>query len=582
MSYTAALVTGLCTVVLLTVLPLTLLSDPRSSEVKATALADVGLLQNHLQSETLRLRTGMSGNYDNLMATLGELRLRTELLTVKASESDYPEDDLIAGKMAEYSQKLTRLAAHVEDFSTHNTSAVRAIRSLASRLEKVKPDSAPSSAAERACAEIEARCQQALTFQALWTTDQSLTNRNQRQSSALTHSLLVSDEMRMLEREVNIAIDDRLKADALIRSIQEICREGNLSQEVNNHIERIQLAEVQRGERAFLIQSVCFLLAIVICVLLCVFGWRQSATLREKMESGRKADELRRHLEQNLESARRLESIGQLAAGIAHEINTPTQYVGDNTRFLKDSFVEIAPLLTKASELAKAVRAGGESTQLASELSSAIDDADLKFLEEEIPRAIEQSLSGIGVVRKIVQSIKEFSHPSREGMTFLDLNRAIESTITVASNEWKYVAEIETEFDPELPEVACLPGEINQVVLNLIVNAAHAIADVVGDSGKSKGIITISTRHDGESVEIRISDTGAGIPEGVREKIFDPFFTTKEVGKGTGQGLSIAHTVIVSKHSGTLEFETEIGKGTTFVIRWPLNQEVSVVELMAA
>jgi signal transduction histidine kinase len=151
----------------------------------------------------------------------------------------------------------------------------------------------------------------------------------------------------------------------------------------------------------------------------------------------------------------------------------------------------------------------------------------------------------------------------------LDLNHAIESTIAVASNEWKNVANLETEFDPSLPLVSCLPGEFNQVILNLILNAAHAIADVVGKGGSEKGTIRVQTRNCPEWVEIRIQDTGAGIPEKVQGRIFDPFFTTKEVGQGTGQGLAIARSVVVDKHAGSIHFETEEGKGTTFIIRLP-------------
>jgi signal transduction histidine kinase len=178
--------------------------------------------------------------------------------------------------------------------------------------------------------------------------------------------------------------------------------------------------------------------------------------------------------------------------------------------------------------------------------------------------------------------MKDFSHPGPQAMTPVDLNRAIESTITVASNEWKYVAEVETELDPELPPVPCLPGELNQVVLNLIVNGAHAIADVVGDGSAGKGVIKVSTRCDGEFAEIRIADTGTGIPVEARNKIFDPFFTTKEVGKGTGQGLSIAHDVVVHRHKGRISFDTELGRGTTFVIRLPLSTTKAKAEEVAA
>ncbi|MEM7307894.1 MAG: DAHL domain-containing protein [Planctomycetota bacterium] len=288
-----------------------------------------------------------------------------------------------------------------------------------------------------------------------------------------------------------------------------------------------------------------------------------------------------RRVELELQQAQKLESIGRLAAGIAHEINTPTQFVGDNTSFLRETFEELMPLLRKADRLADSVRAGDGPEALAEELKAEAEEVDLDYLCSEIPRSIEQSLGGIDRVRKIVQSMKEFSHPGVEAMTCIDLNRAIESTITVASNEWKYVAEVETDYDPALPSVPCLPGEFNQVVLNMIVNASHAIADVVGEEGP-RGTIRISTRRDGDGVEVRISDTGTGIPESARAKIFDPFFTTKGVGRGTGQGLAIAHGVVVQKHNGALDFETELGKGTTFIIRLPLEQPTEELAEAAA
>jgi signal transduction histidine kinase len=165
--------------------------------------------------------------------------------------------------------------------------------------------------------------------------------------------------------------------------------------------------------------------------------------------------------------------------------------------------------------------------------------------------------------------MKEFSHPARE-KTATDLNRAIQSTITVASNEWKYVADIEMDLDTNLPPVHCSPAEFNQVVLNIVVNAAHAIGDVVGDGGKGKGKIRVRTRADGEWAVIEISDTGAGMPPHVQQRIFEPFFTTKEVGKGTGQGLAIAHNVIVDKHGGIIKVASAPAKGTTFTIRLPI------------
>ncbi|HEX5445738.1 MAG TPA: ATP-binding protein, partial [Pirellulales bacterium] len=204
-------------------------------------------------------------------------------------------------------------------------------------------------------------------------------------------------------------------------------------------------------------------------------------------------------------------------------------------------------------------------------LARMAEAADLDYLVEEIPKAIEQSLEGVERVAGIVRAMKEFAHPGTPEKTPVDLNRAIQSTITVARNEWKYVADVVTELDHDLPPVPCLPGEINQVVLNLVVNSAHAIGDMVAAGRMARGEIRVSTRLDGEWTEIRVADNGAGIPLEIHSKIFDPFFSTKGVGKGTGQGLAIAHSVVRDKHGGEIRFESETGKGTTFIIRLPMN-----------
>ena len=174
----------------------------------------------------------------------------------------------------------------------------------------------------------------------------------------------------------------------------------------------------------------------------------------------------------------------------------------------------------------------------------------------------------------IVSAMKEFSHPGSQERRAIDLNRAIETTVTISRNEWKYVAEVHTQLDPNLPLVPCLAGEINQVLLNLVVNAAHAIADIAAQGRPGMGTITLSSRRDGDWVEISVADTGTGIPENIREKVFDPFFTTKELGKGTGQGLMLAHSVVVKKHGGSIWLDSEVGKGTTFFVRLPLSVAV--------
>ena len=278
----------------------------------------------------------------------------------------------------------------------------------------------------------------------------------------------------------------------------------------------------------------------------------------------------RLELEEQLRQAHKLESIGQLAAGIAHEINTPTQYIGDNVGFLKSSFQDLTLLLKSYERLLAAAQAGSVTTETVDEISAAVGKSDAGYLLEEIPKAIDQTLDGIARVSSLVGAMKDFSHPGTKEKVAIDLNRAIDSTITVARNEWKYVADLETEYDPALQQVYCLPGEFNQVILILIVNAAHAIADLIAKGGPEKGKITVQTRKCTDWNEVRIQDTGGGIPASIRTRIFDPFFTTKEIGKGTGQGLAIARSVIVGKHGGTIHFETEEGKGTTFIIRLPL------------
>jgi signal transduction histidine kinase/uncharacterized membrane protein affecting hemolysin expression len=277
-----------------------------------------------------------------------------------------------------------------------------------------------------------------------------------------------------------------------------------------------------------------------------------------------------KRLESQLRQAQKLEAIGQLAAGIAHEINTPIQFIGDNTKFLEDCYADVGQMIHLCLKIQKESAAGVPSSETIAELNRLAKSGDLPILVDEIARAIADCLEGVRRVAKIVQAMKEFSHPSTVEKHAVDINRAIETTITVARNEWKYVAEVRTDLDSALPFVPCLAGEFNQVILNLLINAAHAIADVVGKGGDQKGTITVSTKRDGEWAEIRIHDTGKGIPDEIRTRVFEPFFTTKALGKGTGQGLALAHAVIVTNHGGEIWFDGEVGKGTTFFVRLPL------------
>jgi signal transduction histidine kinase len=290
----------------------------------------------------------------------------------------------------------------------------------------------------------------------------------------------------------------------------------------------------------------------------------------ERTELEKALEELRLTQAQLLQ-AQKLESIGQLAAGVAHEINTPTQYVADNVGFIKTAALLLLELLDKALAAAELARPTVADAPAVGELDAALKRIKLDFLRRQIPGALDESLEGLGHISRIVAAMKEFSHPSRGDKEAVDIRDIIDTTVTVARNEWKYVAELDTRFEDDLPLVPCLRDMIGQVILNLVVNAAHAINDTLQEGVRDKGRIEISAARVGEVVEIRVRDDGGRIPAGIRDRIFDPFFTTKPVGKGTGQGLAIVYSTIVDKHQGEILCESEEGVGTCFVLRLPLN-----------
>lgn len=279
----------------------------------------------------------------------------------------------------------------------------------------------------------------------------------------------------------------------------------------------------------------------------------------------------KQRMEKELARVQRLEAIGELAVGIAHEINTPTQYIGDNTRFLQGAFKDISGLLDAFDRLLQAARNDSVSEDLIKEIEAELRNADLGYLNREIPLAIGQSLEGLNYVADIVDTMKEFSHPANGKKQPIDLNHAILGAMTLCCGEWKHQAELVTDFDTELPLVCCLPTDINRLVVNLVVNAVHAIADADRDGGERKGTITIRTKYDDPWVEIHVKDNGTGIPDEIRSRVFDLFFTTKEVGRGTGQGLAIVHNIVVDKHGGTIDFQTKEGEGTTIIVRLPID-----------
>jgi signal transduction histidine kinase len=279
--------------------------------------------------------------------------------------------------------------------------------------------------------------------------------------------------------------------------------------------------------------------------------------------NGRLMDEsiARERMEIELRLAQRLQTVGQLAAGVAHEINTPMQYVGSNLEFLNTAFGDVFAVVD----------------HLQAQDGLAVADAKrakrMTFLRKQVPPALEQALEGVARVTEIVAAMKAFSHPGHKDRALTNVNEAIQNTLVVGKNEYKYVADVEVDLG-DIPLVMSHVGEMNQVLLNLIVNAAHAIQDVVNGTA-NRGTIRITTRLEDEAtIVIGVSDTGCGIPEAIKDRIFDPFFTTKDVGRGTGQGLAIARSV-VDRHGGSLTFESESGKGTAFFVRLPVGAPAS-------
>lgn len=277
-----------------------------------------------------------------------------------------------------------------------------------------------------------------------------------------------------------------------------------------------------------------------------------------------------KQLERKLNMDEKLKSMGQLAAGIAHEINSPIQYIGDSLHFLEEANQDLERIFRTVFDITEKARSENLFPEELRQLDRVLDEADFDFLREEMGPAAEKAMEGVSRVTDIVRAMRNFSHPGGEGRQGVDINEMLETTITVSRNEWKYVAEVKTDFQ-ELPTVMAYPGDLNQSFLNLVVNAAHAVEAAQGEGG-DMGTITISSRDRGDHVEVCIADTGTGIAPEYRDMIFDPFFTTKKMGRGTGQGLTIVHSRIVEKHGGTIDVETEQGRGTTFIIRLPVGE----------
>ncbi len=281
----------------------------------------------------------------------------------------------------------------------------------------------------------------------------------------------------------------------------------------------------------------------------------------------------RLQLKNQLLLGQKLEAMGELAAGIAHEINTPMQYIGDNVRFLQEGFGDMLQLLGDYHRVIQEIATSQQMPEhCVADIQQAEQDADIDFLRKEVPLAVRQTLEGVAQVSNIVGAMNELSHPGTGQKVPIDINKAIENTVVVSRHEWKYIADLEMTLDPDLPLVHGLP-EISQVFLNIIVNAAQAIAAAHAKNDQSKGSIHIITSCSHDMVEICINDSGPGIAAAQQHKIFDPFFTTKAQGKGTGQGLAISHQIVCNRLGGRLFVESEPGHGASFIIQLPVGRK---------
>ena len=281
-------------------------------------------------------------------------------------------------------------------------------------------------------------------------------------------------------------------------------------------------------------------------------------TAQLEASNARLAEQLawRDRIETEVRVSQRLEAIGQLAAGIAHEINNPLQYVGDHLEFVNESTADLLSVVTRISACS--------TTATGDELAGVLDSVDIAYMARELPGALEAIQGGITRITAIVRAMKELAHPGTKDPGIADINRALESALEISANSYRGVAQLDKQLAP-LPPVTCFVAELGQVFLNLIVNAAHAM------EGQVRGKLTVTSRVDGDHVVVSIGDTGGGIPPEIQPRIFDPFFTTKAIGRGTGQGLAIARVIVVDHHGGSLSFDSVANQGTTFVIRIPIS-----------
>ncbi len=525
-----------------------------------------------LVREVLQTRYANQADYSRLVKAHDELKIQLLALDQLLSELKPAQREPLLGVLADYRVAVQDLCDHVENYKTINSAYRNSLRYL--------PTAANSIVALTPAENIAfvARIQEVL-------------------SQLLVHDLknsidAVQMELPLEELNRTVATETKELREAVSlfsRHARNILTLKPGSQQLLDHVlqspsmtylEEISTkfvaldADISRNHD-LLLQALIVFCGMILSYLVMTY-WQLRATSHELHEANSTLEErIQERTEElnatnaQLSQAQKLESIGQLAAGVAHEINSPMQFVNDNMEYLSECTQDLFTVLEAYRENLSMNGPQRPWQEREAQINSLLPESRYIYMREQVPQAIEESMEGIQRVITIVRAMKEFSHPGTSEKVSTDINQALRSTATISKNRWKYVADLEFDFDENLPDVKALPTELNQVFLNLVVNAGDAIASKLGEDSGEKGLIAIRTRTEANFVVIEVSDSGCGIPEEIRNRVYDPFFTTKDVGKGTGQGLAISHNIIVDKHGGRLDLESTPGVGTTFFVRLP-------------
>jgi signal transduction histidine kinase len=487
---------------------------------------------------------------------------------------DRAADSKLRSQLRAYTESVAELMDHVEHFKSANAIEHNSLHYLPQLA-----DSIHTNATDEAN-EISRKVERLLRAVAVQLIDSSNDSRDDVAKSLREFKAMQSTAPKALAAPLNQFVQHAEKV-LETQPLVDLHLDAIVASPAENHLMAASTSVADKSDQVLDRQQLLQLALIVIGAMLVGYVgallWMLRLSVQELDAANQALEETinQRVAELELKShqlfqAQKLESIGQLAAGIAHEINTPMQFVYDNLEFLSESAEKLFQVLEVYDRNLNATGPRRSWKERSDEVASVARSTRFEHIRAETPKAIRESIDGILRVINIVRAMKEFSHPGQEELVGVDLNNLVHMNATMTRNRWKYVAEVEFDLDPDLPTLRCVPGEVNQLLLNLIVNAADAIAEKVGNDIDETGTITIRTRHNAEQIVIEVVDTGCGMPPEIRNRIFDPFFTTKDPGKGTGQGLSICYNVIVNKLHGTISVDSTQGVGTQFTLTIPL------------